>query len=263
MGDRVGMGPVCYSCGECSACSEDAFNCCRAGVFTTYDSRYPNGEKTNGGYGKKWRGNKQYVVKIPDNVTSENACTMLCAGVSTFAPLKRWNTNCTSVVGILGLGGLGHFGVLFAKALGARVVVLSHSEDKRQVALELGADEFVNTTNSEEMNKLKFSLTHILCTGMGKDFKCKNSKLYDDIPTTIYSMYFLHLGETFFPLFKVNGVFINLGIPSFELPTIPAFHFANSQIAIASSFVGKVKNHINTKQFYLIDVSFFWGVIPL
>jgi D-arabinose 1-dehydrogenase-like Zn-dependent alcohol dehydrogenase len=147
-------------------------NCCKSGFYATYNSRYPNGQKTYGGYTTKWRGNKQFVVKIPDDVTSENACTMLCAGVTTYAPLRRWNVDTASVVGVMGLGGLGHFGVLFAKALGAHVVVLSHSEAKRQVAFELGADDYVNTSDSKQMDKIKLSLTHLLCTGMGEDFKC-------------------------------------------------------------------------------------------
>ncbi|KAI8881721.1 GroES-like protein [Backusella circina FSU 941] len=219
VGDRVGLGPLCYSCGECSSCSEDVPNCCKSGFYGTYNCRLPNGEKTYGGYTTKWRGNMNFVVKIPDNVTSENACTMLCAGVTTYAPLKRWNTDATSSVGVMGLGGLGHFGVLFAKALGAKVTVLSHSEVKRQVAFELGADDYVNTSDPKQMDKLRGSLTHLLCTGMGKNFKW----------------------ETILPLIKANGVFINLALPTFDLPAIPVFQFTTSQIAIASSFVGSPK----------------------
>jgi D-arabinose 1-dehydrogenase-like Zn-dependent alcohol dehydrogenase len=113
------------------------------------------------------------VVKIPDGITNENACTFLCAGATTYAPLKRWNVGTDSVVGVLGLGGLGHFAVMFAKALGAKVVVMSHSDKKRDIALELGADEYINTSDEDQMKKNKRTLTHLLCTGNGRDFTCK------------------------------------------------------------------------------------------
>jgi D-arabinose 1-dehydrogenase-like Zn-dependent alcohol dehydrogenase len=139
-----------------------------------YNSKFPNnGEKTYGGYADRWRGNSKFVVKIPDNVTNEAACTMLCGGITSYAPLKRANVGPGSVVGVMGIGGLGHFGVIFAKALGARVVAMSHSDLKHDVALELGADEYINTSDDEQMNKYYKAFTHILCTGMSKDFTCE------------------------------------------------------------------------------------------
>jgi D-arabinose 1-dehydrogenase-like Zn-dependent alcohol dehydrogenase len=100
---------------------------------------------------------------------------MLCGGITSYAPLKRWNVGPGSVVGVMGIGGLGHFGVIFAKALGARVVAMSHNENKHEVALELGADEYLNTTDDAQMEKYRKSFTHILCTGTGRDFTCKFS----------------------------------------------------------------------------------------
>jgi D-arabinose 1-dehydrogenase-like Zn-dependent alcohol dehydrogenase len=124
-----------------------------------------------------YRGHKHFVIKIPDNVTNENACTMLCGGITSYAPLKRWNVRPGSVVGVMGIGGLGHFGVIFAKALGARVVAMSHSDKKREVALELGADEFLNTSDDAQMEKYTKTLTHILCTGTGRDFTCRHFRV--------------------------------------------------------------------------------------
>jgi D-arabinose 1-dehydrogenase-like Zn-dependent alcohol dehydrogenase len=98
---------------------------------------------------------------------------MLCGGITSYAPLKRWGVGPGSIVGVMGIGGLGHFGVLFAKALGARVVAISHNEKKRDVALQLGADEYISTHEKDELKKRAKSFTHILCTGCGQDFKCK------------------------------------------------------------------------------------------
>jgi D-arabinose 1-dehydrogenase-like Zn-dependent alcohol dehydrogenase len=100
---------------------------------------------------------------------------MLCGGITSYAPLKRWNVGPGSVVGVMGIGGLGHFGVIFAKALGARVVAMSHNDNKREVALQLGADEYLNTSDDTQMGKYIKSFTHILCTGTGRDFTCKFS----------------------------------------------------------------------------------------
>jgi D-arabinose 1-dehydrogenase-like Zn-dependent alcohol dehydrogenase len=98
---------------------------------------------------------------------------MLCGGITSYAPLKRWGVGPGSIVGVMGIGGLGHFGVLFAKALGARVVAISHNEKKRDVALQLGADEYISTHEKDELKKRAKYFTHILCTGCSQDFKCK------------------------------------------------------------------------------------------
>jgi D-arabinose 1-dehydrogenase-like Zn-dependent alcohol dehydrogenase len=177
VGDRAGVGPIADSCGECKPCNSGISNICEAGPTGTYNSKWRrNGETTYGGFADKWRGSSRFVVKIPDNVTNENACTMLCGGITSYAPLKRWNVGPGSVVGVMGIGGLGHFGVLFAKALGASVVAISHSEIKREVALELGADEYINSSDQDQLAKGKKTLTHILCTGCSSDFKCKRRK---------------------------------------------------------------------------------------
>ncbi|KAG1392198.1 hypothetical protein G6F58_012560 [Rhizopus delemar] len=169
VGDRAGLGPLCGSCKSCTNCSTNKENLC-AGMITTYASNWPTGEKTYGGYADKWRGDQLFVCKIPDNMTNENASSFLCAGVTTYAPLKRWNVGSGSVVGVLGLGGLGHFGVMFAKAMGATVIALSSSDRKRDAAFELGCDDYVVTSDVEAMKKYDNKLTHILCTGVGEDF---------------------------------------------------------------------------------------------
>lgn len=116
----------------------------------------------------------------------------------------------------MGVGGLGHYGILWAKAMGARVIAMSHSDKKKDVALELGADEYVTTSNEDELDKLKGEVTHILCTGTGQDFKW----------------------ETYAKLFGPNGVFINVGLPSWNFPEIPPMLLAINQFNICGSAIG-------------------------
>ncbi|KAG0846195.1 hypothetical protein G6F16_002762 [Rhizopus arrhizus] len=215
VGDRAGLGPLCGSCKSCTRCSTNKENLC-AGMITTYASKWPTGDKTYGGYADKWRGDQLFVCKIPDNMTNENASSFLCAGVTTYAPLKRWNVGPGSVVGVLGIGGLGHFGVMFAKAMGATVIALSSSDRKRDVAFELGCDDYVVTSDVEAMKKYDNKLTHILCTGVGEDFTW----------------------EPYFSLLESNGIFINVNAPEFSYPPVPLFMQIMKQIVIVGSAAG-------------------------
>ncbi|KAI8889808.1 GroES-like protein [Backusella circina FSU 941] len=216
VGDRAGLGPMVDSCGECEACQDGIINICEGGYFGTYNSHWRNGEKTYGGFADKWRGNSKFVIKIPDNISNEAACTMFCGGITTYAPLKRANVGPGSVVGVMGIGGLGHFGVIFAKAMGARVIAMSHSDVKKDVALELGADGYINTSDDETMKKYYKKLTHILCTGMSEDFTW----------------------EKYLPTLKPNGVFINVSGQGWKLPAIDPLFLLLLQVSIAGSAAG-------------------------
>jgi alcohol dehydrogenase (NADP+) len=111
----------------------------------TYNSKWPTGEKTYGGYAKYWRGNSHFVFTIPDGVDSSEAAPMLCGGVTLYSPLKQNGCGPGKRVGIVGIGGLGHFGLLWAKALGAdKVVAISRTDAKKEDAFKMGADEFVS-----------------------------------------------------------------------------------------------------------------------
>lgn len=146
---------------------------CRTEFTGTYNGIWPNGDKSYGGYADKWRGDCRFVFKIPDNLSNEVACTYFCAGVTTYGPLKRHNVNADSVVGVMGIGGLGHYGIMWAKAMGATVVGMSHNDKKREVAAELGADDYIVTSDASDLARYKAKFSHILCTGTGQDFKCK------------------------------------------------------------------------------------------
>lgn len=136
------------------------------GSINTYGSIYPGKEGNSyGGYATHNRTDGHFVIPIPEAVSSSDAAPMLCAGVTVFAPLKRNGCGPGKKVGVIGLGGLGHFAILFAKALGADVVAISRRSSKAKDALELGADEYVATNeHSEWADKHKKSVDIILST---------------------------------------------------------------------------------------------------
>ncbi|KAI8991177.1 chaperonin 10-like protein [Mycotypha africana] len=219
VGDRIGVGAQSGACHQCKPCLAGFENLCRGGPRAwvgTYNGRWPNGDKSFGGYADRWRGDARFVFKIPDTLTNEVACTFFCAGVTTYAPLKRHKVGPDSVVGVMGIGGLGHYGILWAKAMGAKVVGMSHSDRKKDVAMELGCDDFVVTSDAESLANHKGELTHILCTGTSSDFKW----------------------ETYVPLFRPNGIFINVGIPEWNFPEISPMLLAMSQVTICGSAIG-------------------------
>lgn len=117
----------------------------------TYNAQYPDGVNTNGGYSTAIRAHTRFVFPIPDKVDSKDVCSMFCAGLTVYSPLVRNGITRKEgkgkKVGIVGLGGLGHYAVLFAKALGAEVFVFSHSKSKEEDAKKMGADHFIDTSD--------------------------------------------------------------------------------------------------------------------
>lgn len=215
-GDRAGVGAQSGSCHECDNCKEGNENNCIGIRTSTYNKRWPNGDKSYGGYADKWRGDYRFVFKIPDSLPSEVAATFFCAGVTAYAPLKRTNVGPSSVVGIMGVGGLGHYGILWAKAMGAKVIGMSHSEKKREVAGELGCDDYIVTSDDEQMAKYKNKMTHILCTGTTDDF----------------------VWERYLSLIKVGGHFINVMHQGWDFPKIDPFLLIMKQVYITGSAIG-------------------------
>ncbi|KAG2213946.1 hypothetical protein INT47_001215 [Mucor saturninus] len=220
VGDRAGVGAQSGSCHQCEACLDGQPNLCLEDYLYTFGSRWPNGDKTYGGFADKWRGDHRFTFKVPDDMTSEIAATFFCAGITTFAPLRRANIiPGESVVGIMGIGGLGHFAVQFAKALGAKVIGISHNESKRDIALELGCDDYISVNDKESFDKYNNGLTHILCTGTSSDFAW----------------------HTYFALLKINGHFINVFSPTWDLPGMNSFTLFNKQIKVYASKIGTPK----------------------
>lgn len=122
-------------------------------MVDTYNCKWPDGSIAQGGYSTNIRAPEQFVFPIPEGLKSEHAAPMLCAGLTVYSPLFRNKVGAGSRVGVVGIGGLGHFGVMFAKAMGAEVVAISHSPRKKEDALKMGASEFVSTKEDPEWSK--------------------------------------------------------------------------------------------------------------
>lgn len=227
IGDRAIVGPQSGSCHECEACNESLEHMCSGQRCNTYNDRWANGDKTYGGFADKWRGDYRFVVKVPECIPNEMAATFSCAGVTTYIPLKRTNVNSDSVVGVVGLGGLGHYGILWAKAMGAKVIGLSHNDQKRIVAGKLGCDDYVNTSDETQLSKYTKKLTHILCTGTGPDFE--------------WSMYF--------KLLRMYGHFINVMLPEWRLPPLDCWQFNPAHVFIHGSLIGSPNDIKETLEF--------------
>lgn len=165
IGDSVGVGCLVDSCQHCDSCSEGLEQYCENGATFTYGS--PDkflGGHTFGGYSEKIVVDEKFVLRIPDNLDLSKVAPLLCAGITTWSPLRHWNIKKGEKVGVIGLGGLGHMGIKFAHALGAKVVMITTSPEKGNDAKLLGADEILLSTNKEEMKKHANSFDFLLNT---------------------------------------------------------------------------------------------------
>lgn len=219
VGDRVGVGAQNASClkPDCYECAAGLEQHCQH-MVGTYAAKYPQGGTSYGGYANYHRCHSHFVMKIPDQLASEDAAPMLCGGITVYSPLKNNGCSPGMKVGIVGVGGLGHFGVLFAKALGAdKVVGISRKNNKRDDVLKLGADEYIATDDDEDWaNKHARSLDLIVCT-------VSSPKM----PLSDY-----------LTLLKVKGTFIQVGAPEDKLPDMYAFAFVLKGIKMGGSLIG-------------------------
>ena len=228
VGDRVGVGAQARSClqSDCPECGAHHESYCARESINTYGSVYPGDEgKSYGGYADYNRTNGHFVVRIPDGLPSELAAPMLCGGVTVYSPLKQNGCGPGKTVGVVGVGGLGHFAVLFAKALGAdRVVGISRRGDKREDVLRLGADEYI-------------------ATGEDEGWEEKNARSLDLIVSTVSSAKMPLTG--YLKLLKVYGTFIQVGAPDGgELPPINAFTLIGNGIKVGGSAIGSASTEI-------------------
>ncbi len=195
-GDMVGVGCFVDSCRVCPQCRAGEEQYCDAGMTATYNSRERDGgAPTYGGYSTRIAVNQDYVLRIPDGIPLERAAPLLCAGITTYSPLKRHGVKAGDEVAVIGLGGLGHMAVKFAVAMGAKVTVLSTSENKRADALGLGAHEFAATGNTDTFERL---------TGH-----------FDFIVDSVSAP---HDYNAYLGLLKVGGTMILLGVPATPAP---------------------------------------------
>ncbi|MDX1544479.1 MAG: NAD(P)-dependent alcohol dehydrogenase [Christiangramia sp.] len=164
-GDLVGVGCLVDSCQECDSCKDNLEQYCENGMTPTYNGKDKHlGGHTYGGYSEMIVVREKFVLSIPENLDTKAVAPLLCAGITTWSPLRQWNVKKDDKVGVIGLGGLGHMGIKFASALGARVVMITTSPSKAENAKALGADEVLISKNEEEMKKHMGSFDFLLNT---------------------------------------------------------------------------------------------------
>jgi uncharacterized zinc-type alcohol dehydrogenase-like protein len=162
-GDLVGVGCMVDSCRVCESCKEGLEQFCEKGAIFTFNSPDKHsGGMTYGGYSENIVVDEAFVLRVPKNLNLAATAPLLCAGITTYSPLRHNKVGKGQKVGVVGLGGLGHMGVKLAKAFGAHVVVFTHSPNKVKDALRLGADEVVNSNNAGEMKNHLNSFHFIL-----------------------------------------------------------------------------------------------------
>jgi uncharacterized zinc-type alcohol dehydrogenase-like protein len=164
VGDRVGVGCIFNSCGECRYCEDDLEQYCAKGMVMTYSTEDYDGTITQGGYSRSITIQSRYVVRIPDAIALDEAAPLLCAGITMYSPLRHWNVGPGSRVAIVGMGGLGHVGVKLAAAMGAEVIVLSRTLAKEEDAKAFGATAAYATSDPETFSTLAGSVDLILNT---------------------------------------------------------------------------------------------------
>jgi len=219
VGDRVGVGAQIGSCLKCKACTRDNENYC-PDMVDTYNAKYPNGDIAHGGYSTAVRAHERYVFPIPDALEFENVAPMLCAGLTVYSPLVRNGCTKGSRVGVVGLGGLGHYAVMFASALGAEVSVLSHSDAKKADALAMGATNFYAIQDNDLPGPLAREFDIIINT----------RDAHEGFPIVGYMQ-----------CLGVHGKMIQVGLPDEELPPLAASALLPNGAFLGGSHIGNKK----------------------
>ena len=216
VGDRVGVGCMVDSCRECENCKAGIEQHCTRGNVPTYNGIGTDGEPTYGGYSEKVVVDENFVVRIPEGLALDEAAPLLCAGITTYSPLKRWGAAPGKKVAVIGLGGLGHMGVKIAHALGAEVTVLSQSLRKKDDGLKLGADHYYATSDENTFKELAGTFDLILSTVSAP----------------------LDFGA-YLSLLKTGGALVNVGAPE-EPIALNLFSLIGGNKTLAGSMIGGI-----------------------
>lgn len=165
VGDKVMVGTIVDSCRACEPCKANMEVYCREFPTLAYDGvDKVDGTRTRGGFSDSYVADEQFVYHLPEGLDAAAAAPLLCAGVTTFSPLRHWNVGPGQTVGIIGIGGLGHLAIKFARAMGAYVVAFTTSTEKKEEAMRLGAHEAVLSTDKKQMQNQAFRFDFILDT---------------------------------------------------------------------------------------------------
>jgi uncharacterized zinc-type alcohol dehydrogenase-like protein len=215
-GHLAAVGVMVDSCRKCANCKQGLEQYCVEGMVGTYNARDRNGDVTYGGYSDVIVTDQHYVYSISPKLDRAAVAPLLCAGITTYSPLKHWGAGPGKKVGVVGLGGLGHMGLKFAHSLGAHVVQFTTSENKKQDAVRLGADEVVMSNDPDAMKQHKAS--------------------FDIILDTVSAPHDL---GAYLNMIKLDGTMVMVGLP--EAPTpIQSFSFVIPRRSLAGSAIGGV-----------------------
>ncbi|WP_333819006.1 NAD(P)-dependent alcohol dehydrogenase [Ohtaekwangia sp.] len=214
-GDLAGVGCLVDSCRTCENCKDGLEQYCTNHVSFTYNG-YEQDKKTPtyGGYSNTIVVHEDFVLRVPANLSLPGVAPLLCAGITTYSPLRHWKVGKGHKLAVLGLGGLGHMGVKFGVAFGAEVTVLSSSPSKEAAAKQLGAHKFVVTSDQEQLNSVRGT--------------------FDFILDTVSAEHDLNL---YLSLLKTNGTHICVGVPS-KPADVSAFSIIVGRKSLAGSMIG-------------------------
>lgn len=218
VGEHVGIGCMVDSCQHCSPCVQGLEQYCEEGNTMTYGSKDRiDGMMTYGGYSEKIIATERFVVKVPDGLNLAGAAPLLCAGITTWSPLRHWKVGPGSRVAIVGLGGLGHMGIKLAKALGAEVTLFTRSPGKEADARRLGAHQIVLSTDETQMQAAKNSFDLII----------------DTVPDQ-------HDINPYLPTLSLNGTLVLVGLLGDLAPTLSTVPLILGRKAVAGSVIGGI-----------------------
>lgn len=217
IGDRVGVGCMVDSCRECDNCHNGEEQYCLSGMTGTYGAIDRYGKFTQGGYSTHIVVTEDFVVRIPDGIELDAAAPLLCAGITTYSPLRHWGAGPGKKVAVVGLGGLGHLAVKIAHAMGADVTVLSQSLKKKDDGLKLGADHYFATSDPGTFTELAGSFDLIVNTVSAKI----------DI-------------SSYLSLLALDGTLVNVGAPAEPLP-VNVFSLIGQRRSFAGSMIGGIR----------------------
>ncbi|MEV0599887.1 NAD(P)-dependent alcohol dehydrogenase [Streptomyces sp. NPDC050315] len=215
--DRAGVGCMVNSCRECASCRKGEEQYCLRGMIPTYGAIDVDGTLTQGGYSTHVVVNEDFVLRIPEGIGLDVAAPLLCAGITTYSPLRRFGAGPGTKLAVVGLGGLGHMAVKHAHAMGAEVTVLSQSLKKREDGLRLGADHYYATSDAATFEELAGTFDLIVNT--------VSAKL--DI-------------DAYLSLLAVGGTLANVGAPAEPLP-LNAFSLLMGGKNFAGSLIGGIR----------------------
>ncbi len=216
VGDRVGVGCMVNSCGHCANCLGGDEQYCLNGMVGTYAATDRDGSTTQGGYSTHVVVDAGFVLRVPDGIDSAAAAPLLCAGITTYSPLRHWGAGPGKKVAVVGLGGLGHMGVKLAHAMGAEVTVLSQSLKKQEDGLRLGADSYFATSDPDTFSEL--------------------AGRFDLIVNTVSAPIDV---DAYLSLLAVGGALVNVGAPAEPL-SLNVFSLIGGRRSYAGSMIGGI-----------------------